>query len=168
MKSMYPTQNCDTIPGLRLRSDEQVVFCGQRRQWIDNPLDPRSKCRESAVLTDRRLVVLERRKFRPTSLSPTLVNVPLHKIDSVFTVDYGWTLLHVLVCMLLCLLYIVPGVVYFFHMWRQRGLWVVVVSGSSTTEIKFSRGCAEGVREFANLIHAYTDSSRSAEAKLCA
>jgi hypothetical protein len=154
MASNNETDAAKMFPGLQVQENERVLLSGYARKRLSNPLMPDTKHREGFVLTDQRLIMFS----RPRSGNITgahvanLTSMPLREIDCVQALDIRWSLLGVLSFFLLCLLYVIPGVIYLFYMFSRTGLWLVAHAGSATNEVKYSRRHTADLAEAIRLI----------------
>ena len=125
----------DGIPGLVMDDSEQIVLCLHTDREVRNPMDQNEKYPETALITNRRLVVLARHSYFKDEV--TFTSMPLDNIQVVQTTNVSWTLARILTGIVAFVLYIAPGILFLIHMYFAVGASVNVVSGNLRTEVRF-------------------------------
>jgi len=162
MQDSFAPNAAEMLPGLQLQADEHVLLSSLARTRLPNPLMPGTKHPDGFVITDQRLIMLT--QPRSTSIDGLRVSIlssmPLQQINCVQVLDIRWGGLSVLYFILLCLFWLIPGVIFFFYMFSRTGLWLVVHSGSASNELKFARHDATSLADAIGLIQKHRTSSR--------
>ena len=125
----------DSIPGLVMDDSEQIVLCLHTDREVRNPMDQNEKYPETALITNRRLVVLARHSYFKDEV--TFTSMPLDNIQVVQTTNVSWTLTKILASLVAFLFYIVPGIIFLIHMHYAVGASVNVASGGVRTVVRF-------------------------------
>ena len=145
----------DTAPEwLKMNEGEQLLFCGYSPKTVSNPVYNNIKCPECVVLTNKRLV-----KLGPLGIRkglPAVTIFPLSKISTIQTTFVHWNAASIIICILLFLSYIIPGLIFLIVMLINIGPRVNVVAGSIRTEIKFHPGNQEMLQNFLSLLSKTT------------
>jgi len=150
------------IPEVQLDESEEMLFCGVTPKHILYSLDPRKKLPETAMLTNRRLVVCSLVADNPAHIggrTPSVTSLPLSKVDAIQVTHVSWTAIRALVCVLLFCLYIIPGLCFLVWMSRNTGPRVNVVSGLLRVEVRFADANCDLLRKFVNLLSLHASHS---------
>jgi len=152
--------------GLQLQEDEHVVYSGYARQhWLRNPLQPSRKQPDGFVLTNRRLIMFSQpRAAKPFGARVALLTtMPLEEIDSVQVLDVRWGLMSLLAFLVLCLLYLIPGIIFLCYMGSYTGLWFAATAGNCNNELNFAREDSRMLGDMIDAIHKFKYSNQSGE-----
>ena len=146
MRKRVNTERKDVPEWFQMAENEKLLFCGYSPATLRNPVASNAMYSECVVLTDKRLVT-----FCPLGLrggTPAVTTVPLSRVSAVQTTCIDWNTATILICVVLFLLYILPGVIFLVFMWLYRGPRVNVVAGILRTEIKFHPNSQQLLQRF--------------------
>ena len=135
----------DGISGLTLGQSEEIVQCFRTRAYVRNPLMGDDMQPEMVVVTNERLVVLERHSVFNDNV--TLTVLPLDKIESVQATYISWTVARIIYCVLSFICYLIPGIIFLIWMNYNKGAIASISSGDVSCEIKCHPRLQESFRK---------------------
>lgn len=137
MKGRLDTEIPAPFPGFMPLEKETILFCAQTDKRVKNPLDNNREHPETVVVTDQRLLALS--MVSPSARMTAVSIVPLERVSAVQCTYLGWDAWKILACIILFLLYIIPGVIFLVWMNRNLGPRVHLVSGVFAIDLRFHR-----------------------------
>ena len=138
------------IHGLAMKAGENILLCLHTDQDVSNPLNENKKHPETAVITNKRLIVLA--QDNSSIHDVILTSMPLDKIETVQTTCVSWNTASVLVCIVAFLFFVIPGIAFLFCMESKKGATVNVCAGSLRSEVKFHPDSNALLQDFVALL----------------
>ena len=138
---------------LQLEKNEKLLFCGISHEIVRNPLSKNEKTPECIILTDKRLVALG---VYSDLGRPAVTSIPLSQIQSITSVCGSWTPFKIILCVLLFLAFILPGLFYWIIVESGKGPGIVVGAGWKKLGIDFHPDTPELFDQFLTYLEFYS------------